>query len=155
MPDCSATIENTDIAIQMPTITASRTRACFFDPIRIPYVTTSANGMMRIAHSLDEVREAGAVLERVRGVDVVEPAAVRAELLDRDLAGDRTTGDRLGDLGRDRGVDGGRVGVAVQVLHNAAERQQHGDDERQGQEDAQRGAGQVDPEVAERPLHRA
>ena len=49
MPDCSATIENTDIAIQMPTITASRTRACFFDPIRIPYVTTRANGMIRIA----------------------------------------------------------------------------------------------------------
>ena len=50
MPDCSATIVNTDIAIQMPTITASRTRACFLDPIRMPYVTTSANGMMMIAH---------------------------------------------------------------------------------------------------------
>ena len=63
-----------------------------------PNVNASANGMTRIAQSLDEVVERRRVLERVGGVHVEEAAAVGAELLDGDLAGDRAAGDEL--LGR-------------------------------------------------------
>ena len=35
----------------MPAITASSTRACRFDPTSRPYMTTNANGMIRIAQS--------------------------------------------------------------------------------------------------------
>ena len=52
--------------------------------------------------------------------------------------------------GGDGAVERRGVGEAAEVLHDAAERQQDGDDERQRQEDPQRRAGQVDPEVAER-----
>ncbi len=45
--------------------------------------TTNANGISRSAYSLQEVGEPVRVLERVRRVGVEEPAAVRAELLDR------------------------------------------------------------------------
>ena len=44
---------------------------------------------------LDEVVERRRVLERVGGVDVEEPAAVGAELLDGDLAGRWAAGDEL------------------------------------------------------------
>ena len=88
------------------------------------------------------------VLERVRRVGVVGAAAVLAELLDRLLAGDRTAGDRLrGDLRRL--VDGRRDGVAVEVLHDALAHEHDAEDERDRQQDAHDGAGEVDPEVAE------
>ena len=80
--------------------------------------------MMRIAHISMKLVIGVAVLERVRRVGVEEPAAVRAELLDGDLAGHRAAGDRLRDLGRDGGVDRRRLGEAAEVLHHAAERQQ-------------------------------
>ena len=44
---------------------------------------------------LDEVRQRRRVLERMRRVDVEEAAAVRAELLDRDLRGGRAHGEQL------------------------------------------------------------
>ena len=44
---------------------------------------------------LEEVRERRRVLERMRGVHVEEAAAVRAELLDRDLARGRPERQRL------------------------------------------------------------
>ena len=48
---------------------------------------------------LDEVREPGRVLERVRRVGVEEAAAVGAQLLDRLLGGDRPDRDRLMQTG--------------------------------------------------------
>ena len=51
MPEPSATIVRTENVSQMPAITASRTRASFFDPTSRPYITTNANGMTRIAQS--------------------------------------------------------------------------------------------------------
>ena len=51
----------------------------------------------------------------MRGVDVEEPAAVGAELLDRDLRGDRSQRQHLvGALKR------GRAGVVGERLHDAA-----------------------------------
>jgi hypothetical protein len=44
---------------------------------------------------LEEVRQRCRILERMRGIDVEESAAVRAELLDRDLRRRRSDGDHL------------------------------------------------------------
>ena len=65
---------------------------------------------------LDPVRPAGGVLERVRGVDVVEAAAVGAELLDGFLAGDRPARNGLLRAG-DRGH---HLVVVVEVLDGPA-----------------------------------
>ena len=87
----------------------------------------------------------GRVLERVRGVGVVEAAAVGAELLDDLLAGDRAAGDRL--LGAAEGGDD--LVVQVEVLDRAAGDQEDRADDGDRQQDAQRAAHQVDPEVAQ------
>jgi hypothetical protein len=44
---------------------------------------------------LEEVRESGRILERVGGVRIDDPAAIRAELFDRLLARDRPAIDLL------------------------------------------------------------
>jgi hypothetical protein len=54
-----------------------------------PKVKHSAAGISRIERQLEKFAERRRVLERVRRVDVEEPAAVGAELLDRDLRGRR------------------------------------------------------------------
>ena len=51
--------------------------------------------MTRIAQVSTKLLNGAGVLERVRRVHVEEPAAVRAELLDRDLARGRAAGDEL------------------------------------------------------------
>ena len=66
---------------------------------------------------LEEVAELRRVLERVRRVDVEEPAAVRAEHLDRLLAGHRPAGDLLRGAGHRV-----HVGEAVEVLDHARAR---------------------------------
>ena len=60
-------------------------------------------GNQEDGHQLEQVADGTRVLEGVRRIDVEEPAAVRAELLDGHLAGGRSDGDGLGgDDGRVR-----------------------------------------------------
>ena len=92
---------------------------------------------------LEQVAERVGVLEGVRRVGVEEAAAVGAELLDGLLAGDGTAGDDLRPAG-DR-VDR----VVGEVLDRTERHQQDRRDEGDRQQDAERRAHEVDPEVAE------
>ena len=94
---------------------------------------------------LDPVGPAVRVLERVRGVGVVETAAVGAEFLDDLLAGDRSAGDGLLPAGQR--VDD--LVVQVEVLDRAAGDQDDRRNHRERQQDSNGAADQVDPEVAE------
>ena len=124
---------------------------------------------------LEEVRERRRVLERMRGVGVEEAAAVGAELLDRHLRGDRAHRQRLrlsvvtfsitglpcGVLDRvavrHRSSAAGRSSAAAasrpctpEVLHHALADEQQREHDRQRQQDVERDAREVDPEVADR-----
>ncbi len=80
----------------------------------------------------------------MRRIDVEEAAAIGAELLDRDLAGHRPQRKALLRALERRGVEGCGEGL------RQAERDQHQrQDERGRQQDVERGAGQIDPEIAE------
>ena len=93
---------------------------------------------------LDEVGEAARVLERHRRVDVEEPAAVGAELLDDLLRGHRAEPDRL------RSPDDGVCGhVAAEVLDHALGDEQERPDDRDRQQDVEQRPDQVLPEVPE------
>ncbi len=94
---------------------------------------------------LEEVRPAGRVLERVRGVRIEEPAAVRAELLDDLLRGNRSARQVLGVAGERRDL-----GEAVEVLHHAARDQYDRADDRDREQQPERPSEQVDPEVSDR-----
>ena len=83
------------------------------------------------------------VLKRVRGVRVVEAAAVGAEFLDGLLAGHRAAGDGLLAAAK-RGDD---LVSEVEVLDRAAGDQHDRAHDADGQQDAQHRAHQVDPEV--------
>ena len=109
---------------------------------------------------LEEVRERRRVLERVRGVHVEEAAAVGAELLDRDLRGrGPQREDLLGDAALPSGVrdrlvvlgqlDDRDLRVGAKCLHHALRDQDQREDDRERQQDVERGPGQVDPEVAD------
>ena len=93
---------------------------------------------------LQRVGPARRVLERVRGVDVVEAAAVGAELLDDLLRGDRTAGDELR-----RTPERVHRGAGGEVLHHAGGDEDDRADERDREQDPHARPGQVDPEVAE------
>ena len=122
---------------------------------------------------LEKIRKRRRVLERMRGVHVEETAAVRAELLDRDLArgGAERHGLLLHDLRREHRLAGrihrglaGRVRdghvdrLRIEQRHAAIRRERlhdalrHEDDrkqQRQRQQDVQRAAHEVDVEVAD------
>ncbi len=78
------------------------------------------------------------------GVRVEEAAAVRAELLDRFLRGDRPLRDRLRRAFQ-------RLGhrVRMEILDDSLRAEDDRDDDGDRQEDVERGARQVDPEVAD------
>ena len=79
------------------TVMAARiAQPCLRSPTISPNVRQSEAGISRIASDLQEVRQRRRVLQRVRRVDVEEPASVGAELLDRHLRGRRADGDPLG-----------------------------------------------------------
>ena len=93
---------------------------------------------------LQEVRDRGRVLERMRGVDVEEAAAVGAEHLDRDLRGDRAGGDGLAGA-----FEGGRLDRAGERLRHAEEDQDERENDADGQQHEEGDPGQVHPEVAD------
>ena len=84
------------------------------------------------------------VLERVRGVGVEEAAAVGAQHLDDFLRGDRPLGDHL--LGA---LERGRLGVGAEILRHALPDEEQADDDADRQQDVERAAGEIDPEVAD------
>ena len=90
------------------------------------------------------------VLERMGGIGVEEAAAVGAELLDDFLARHRPDGDRLL-----RPFERGRIDRAGKRLRNAEGEQDEGADERDRQQDVERHAGHIDPEIADRRGGRA
>ena len=92
---------------------------------------------------LDEVRQRGRVLERMRGVGVEEAAAIGAEHLDGDLRGDRADGDGLSGAFQRGGVD-----VRSERLRNALPNQKQCVDDADRHQDVERAAGDIDPEVA-------
>ncbi|ENN88782.1 hypothetical protein RHSP_23431 [Rhizobium freirei PRF 81] len=94
---------------------------------------------------LDEVGERVRVLERMSGVGVEETAAIRAEHLDGKLRGNRANGDRLLHAFERRRIDIGaerlrHAKIDVYQRQNDADRQQ----------DIERRADHIDPEIADR-----
>jgi hypothetical protein len=96
--------------------------------------------------NLEEVRQRGRILERMRRVGVEEPAAVGAEHLDRDLRGDRA--DRDGLLGT---LKRRRLDIRAERLRHALPHQEQGSDDTDRYEDIERAARDIDPEIADRP----
>ena len=95
---------------------------------------------------LEQVRERIRVLERVGGVRVVEAAAVRSEFLDRLLRRDGTARDRL----RARPARWSTSRASLKFCTTPCETQHDRRDERDRQQDADRGSDEVRPEVADR-----
>ena len=93
---------------------------------------------------LDKIGKRRGILERMRGVGVEEAAAVRPQLLDRDLG-------RRGALGNGLRLafQGSRRRVLFEVLNHALRAEEQGADERERQQDIYRAANHVDPEVAD------
>ena len=86
----------------------------------------------------------------MRRIGVEEAAAIGAELLDDFLARHRPDGDRLL-----RPFERGRIDRASKRLRNAESEQDKGADERDRQQDVERHAGHIDPEIADRRGGRA
>ena len=95
-------------------------------------------------HDLDEIGDGVRVLERMGGVGVEEAAAVGAQHLDDFLRGDRALGDHLLGAFQRR-----RLGIGAEVLRHALPDEEQADDDRDRQQDVERAAGQIDPEIAD------
>ena len=93
---------------------------------------------------LEEVGQTVRVLERHGRVRVVEAAAVRPELLDRDLRRSRPARDRLL-----RALERRRRRMPVEGLDDTLRDQDHRQDDRERQQDVDAGAVEVLPEVAD------
>ena len=85
------------------------------------------------------------ILERMGGVGVEEAAAVGAEHLDDFLRSHRSLGDHL--LGA---FERRRLGIGAEILRHALPDEEQADDDRDRQQDVERAAGQIDPEIADR-----
>jgi hypothetical protein len=94
---------------------------------------------------LHEVRERGRVFERVRRVGVEKAAAVGAEHLDRNLRSDRADGDCLLRPFERRCVD-----VGTERLRHPLPDQKQSEGNANRNEDVERAAGDIDPEIAHR-----
>ena len=98
---------------------------------------------------LEEIRQRRRVLERVRGIDVEEAAAVGAELLDGDLRGDGTDrDDLLGQRGLRRLHHRGLRG-RTERLHDPLGDEDEREGEGERQQDVDGRAREIDPEVAD------
>ena len=84
------------------------------------------------------------ILIRVGGIDVEEAAAVGAELLDRNLTGDRAL--RQGLLGA---FERGGIDIGAEVLRHAERDQHQREHDGEREQHVKRRARQVDPEIAD------
>ena len=110
-----------------------------------PNVAVRPAGMIRIRSSSKKFVIAVGVLERHRGVHVEEAAAVRPELLDDLLRGDRADGERRLPAGERREVE-----VRRERLDDALRDEHERADDGDRQQDVEERPDQVGPEVAER-----
>ncbi len=125
-------------------IAAKTIHACRRASTIFPNMNTCAGRDQQDREHLEEVREARRVLERHGRVRVVEAAAVRPELLDRDLRRGRAARDRLL-----RALERRRRRVAVEGLRHALRDQDHREDHGERQQDVDERPVEVAPEVAE------
>ena len=93
---------------------------------------------------LDEIRQRGRVLERVRGISIEEPATIGAEHLNRDLRRYGTYRDGL--LGA---FQRGCIDIGTERLWDALPDQEDRVDDTDRQQDVERAARDIDPEVAD------
>src|SRR5262249_13398417 len=93
---------------------------------------------------LHEIRQRRQVLERMRGIGVEEAAAIGAEHLDRDLRRHRPDCDGL--LGA---FERRRLDVRSERLRNALPDQEQRVDDADRDEDVERAARDIDPEIAD------
>ena len=94
---------------------------------------------------LHEIRQRRRIFEGMRGVGVEEAAAIGAEHLDGDLRGDRADGDRL--LGA---FERRRIDIGPKRLRDALPDQEQRVDDADRQQDVERAARDIDPEIADR-----
>src|SRR5207245_11633457 len=97
------------------------------------------------AGHLEEVRERSWILKGMRAVGVEEAAAVRAELLDDFLRGDRSLRDRLL-----RAFNGRNNVVRPKVLDDTLRHEHQRTNETDREKDPETAPDDVDPEIAER-----
>ena len=146
-PCCSAGRLTATPMAKIANIAANTIQACRRAATIFPNMNTCAAGISRIGQHLEEVREPVRVLERDGGVRVVEAAAVRPQLLDRDLRARpgraRSSGARPGASSRSRGRRRSAT-TPCEIEDRAAS------DDRERQQDVDERAVEVDPEVAER-----
>ena len=93
---------------------------------------------------LHVVRQRGRVFERMRGIGVEEAAAIGAEHLDRDLRGHRPDRDGLLGAFQRRCID-----IGAERLRNALPDQEQRVGHADRQQDIERAAGDIDPEIAD------
>ena len=94
---------------------------------------------------LHVIRQRGRILERMRGIGVEEAAAIGAQHLDRDLRRDRA--DRDGLLGA---FERCRVDIGAERLRNPLPDQEQRIGNADRNEDVERAAGHIDPEISDR-----
>ena len=95
---------------------------------------------------LEEIRERRGVLERMRRVGIEEAAPIRAELLDRFLAGDGSHREHLL-----RSLERRYRDVRVEVLDHSLLHEHEGEQHAHRQEQIERSTREIDPEVADPP----
>ena len=114
-------------------------------PTMRPNTLVSEAPIAKIRDDLQEVRQRGRVLERMRGIGVEEAAAIGAEHLDRDLRSDRADGDGLLGAFQRRRID-----IGAERLRHALPDQEQRRDDADRHENVERAAGDIDPEITDR-----
>ena len=99
----------------------------------------------KISSNFRKVSQRTGILERVRGIDIEEAAAVAAQKFDGFLRRYRPAGNRLRHIFERSGFD--RWGQGLRhALRNEKESRQHADRE----QNVERAAGEIDPKIANR-----
>jgi len=93
---------------------------------------------------LHEVRQRRRILERMCRIGIEKAAAIGAEHLDGDLRGDRTDRDHLLAA-----LDRGGLHIGAERLRDALPHQEQRIDDADRQQDVERAAGDIDPEIAD------
>ncbi len=125
-------------------------RPCLMSPTARPNAMTEATGISSSDQICRMLVQRVGVLVGVRRIGVHEPAAVGAEFLDGFLARHRAHRDRLLGAFQRRHVD-----RAEQGLRHAARGHHERDDDRKRQQQIERDARHIDPEIANRCRGRA
>ena len=101
--------------------------------------------MAKMAEHLEQIRKRRRILVGMGRVGVEESSAVGAELFDNLLRGDRSLRDHL-----IRALEGLGLRVGAEVLRNALPYQDQRKHDRERKQNPERGAREIEPEVADR-----